>query len=737
MKFLAPLSILLALTSMVSADFADPVWRYTLKKPAANWEQPGFDDSAWKEGYGGFGERSTPNARISTDWTTKVIWLRRTVEMENVPAKPAIYIYHDEDAEIYLNGRKIAEFKGFKGEYFVHPIDAQAVKVGKNVLAVHCRQTTGGQAIDVHLIDADNVPKLPEPKQAEHPFQSELITEWGAKVTAENAWREYPRPQLVRDNWTNLNGHWDYAITPKDAGRPSQWDGKILVPFAVESKLSGVQRLLHNNMALWYSRALDSKPVKGKRTILNIEACDYHTDVWVNNTLVGSHTGGNTPFSFDITGALTSGENKLILRVEDSTDGFQLRGKQVRNPHGIFYTQVSGIWGSVWTEEVPDDYLEHLTIITSNDGTVSIKLHGIDSAASVIASLAGKEVGRGEGSGTITVKIPESKLWSPDSPTLYDLAIKVGDDSVKSYVGIREVGRQKDADGHWKFTLNGKPIFHWGPLDQGWWPDGLLTPPSEAAMQWDVDFLKSAGFNMIRKHIKVEPRSFYAYCDKVGMMLWQDQVSGGTNPKWTFLEPNPKDAEWPDEHHQQWMLEYERMISALESHPSIVVWVPFNEAWGQHRTAEVGKWTEKRDPSRLVNIASGGNFWPAGHIVDRHSYPHPSFPFEQNEDGRFDDYIKVVGEFGGHGLPTLGHLWDNSSKNWGYGGLPKDAAEYKERYKESIRILTELKAKGIDGGVYTQTTDVEGEINGLVTYDRKVVKIPAAELKALHELLMK
>jgi hypothetical protein len=732
------LTLLFALTSIARADFADPAWRYTLKKPtAANWQQTGFDDSGWREGFGGFGERSTPNARISTEWTTKNIWLRRTVEMEKIPAKPAIYIYHDEDAQIFLNGKKVAEFKGFKGDYFVHPIEASAVKPGKNLLAVHCSQTTGGQAIDVHLIDADNVPNLPAPKQAEHPFKSDLITEWGAKVTPENAWREYPRPQLVRENWTNLNGLWDYAITPKDAGRPDKWDGKILVPFAVESRLSGVQRLLHNDKALWYNRALDPKPVAGKRTILNFEACDYHTDVWVNNTQVGSHTGGNTPFSFDVTSALTSGDNQLYVRVEDSTDGFQLRGKQVANPHGIFYTQVSGLWGTVWTEEVSADYLQHLTIKTNTDGTVSIQLHGTGSAATVVASLGGKEVARGEGSGTVIVKIPEPKLWSPDSPALYDLAIKVGEDSVKSYIGIREVGRQKGADGHWRFTLNGKPIFHWGPLDQGWWPDGLLTPPSEDAMRWDVDYLKAAGFNMIRKHIKVEPRSFYAYCDKIGMMLWQDQVSGGPSPKWTFLEPDPKDADWPDEHHQQWMLEYERMISALESHPSIVVWVPFNEAWGQHRTVEVGKWTEKRDPSRLVNIASGGNFWQAGHIVDRHSYPHPSFPFDQNGGGRFDDYIKVVGEFGGHGLPTPDHLWDNSSKNWGYGGLPKDAAEYKERYLESIRILTELKTQGIDGGVYTQTTDVEGEINGLVTYDRKVIKIPASELKALHEPLLK
>ena len=337
----------------------------------------------------------------------------------------------------------------------------------------------------------------------------------------------------------------------------------------------------------------------------------------------------------------------------------------------------------------------------------------------------------------MTLKVTEPKLWSPDSPTLYDLSITSGADTVKSYVGIREVGRIKDADGHWRFTLNGEVLFHWGPLDQGWWPDGLLTPPSDAGMRWDVDYLKAAGFNMIRKHIKVEPRRFYSYCDQVGMLVWQDHVAGFPNPKWTRLQPDPEDANWPEDAHQQWMVELDRMITELESHPSIAVWVPFNEAWGQHRTVEVGKWTMKRDPSRLVNIASGGNFWPVGDIVDHHEYPHPGFPFNLDTNGRFDDFIKVVGEFGGHGLPTPDHLWDNSTRNWGYGGLPKDAAEYKERYRESIRRLVELKAEGIAAGVYTQTTDVEGEINGLVSYDRKRIKIPAEELKSLHGPLTK
>ena len=280
------------------------------------------------------------------------------------------------------------------------------------------------------------------------------------------------------------------------------------------------------------------------------------------------------------------------------------------------------------------------------------------------------------------VTVPDAKLWSPESPHLYDIEVTLLSDSgealdqVTTYAGIRDVGKVKDANGHWRFTLNGETIFHWGPLDQGWWPDGLLTPPSDEAMLFDIEWLKAAGFNMIRKHIKVEPRRYYYHCDRLGMMVWQDQVSGGVGrgqgwPEWTRLKPNPVDAKWPPKQHQQYMAELEEMIGSLESHPSIVCWVPFNEAWGQHQTVEVGQWTSKRDPSRLVNVASGGNFWPAGDIVDHHQYPHPGFPFDLNTNGRFDDYIKVVGEFGGHGFPAQGHLWDANTRNWGYGGLPK------------------------------------------------------------------
>jgi len=584
------------------------------------------------------------------------------------------------------------------------------------------------------------------------PVTGKIMTRWAKDVKPGKVWKEYPRPQFERDDWENLNGLWDYAITAKDAEKPAEWSGKIMVPFAIESALSGVGKMLEPEQTLWYQRTINPKPKKGNRTLLNFEAVDYQTTVWVNGKQVGEHTGGNTPFSFDITDALKSGANELVIRVWDATSGSQLRGKQTLDPKGIWYTRVSGIWQTVWLEEVPARHLDEVKISTAiapGAITVEPKLGGEAVAGEkvrITASFKGKKVATTEGSGTLKLAITEAKLWSPAHPNLYDLSIELLDakgkvvDSVKSYAGIREIGKKEDANGNLRFTLNGEEIFHWGPLDQGWWPDGLLTPPSDEAMCYDIDFLKSAGFNMIRKHIKVEPRRYYAHCDRVGMMLWQDQVSGGSggrggeslSPKWTRMQPNPTDATWPDADHDQWMRELKAMMDELQNEPCIVVWVPFNEAWGQHRTVEVGQWMMGYDPSRHINIASGGNFWPAGHIADQHKYPDPGFPFDQT---RYKDYVKVVGEFGGHGWPVQGHLWNPEMRNWGYGGMPKTIEEYQARYVKSLDVLTELKAKGISAGVYTQTTDVEGELNGLMTYDREVIKIPAAKLAELHRRL--
>ena len=576
------------------------------------------------------------------------------------------------------------------------------------------------------------------------PVPDKMMTTWGRAVQPDNAWREYPRPQFERAAWQNLNGLWDYAITAQDSSQPTAWSGKILVPYALESTLSGVGQVLAPEQALWYRQTLRRSPKAGRRTLLNFEAVDYHSTVWVNGVSVGEHIGGNTPFSFDITAALKSGDNEIVVRALDATGGTQLRGKQVIEPKGIWYTRVSGIWQTVWLEEVPARHIADVKLATAiRPATITVAPRlagpaGPGEKVRVTALLGQKKVAAAEGSGEVKLAISNAQLWSPAHPSLYDLMIELLDaqgrvvDSVKSYAGLREVGRKRDTQGHLRFTLNGEEIFHWGPLDQGWWPDGLLTPPSDAAMRFDVDFLKQAGFNMIRKHIKVEPRRFYYHCDRVGMMLWQDQVSARKSPKWTRMAPNPAEADWTEAEHAQFMTELQAMMDELHNQPCIVVWVPFNEAWGQHRTMDVGKWTVAYDPTRLVNIASGGNFWPVGHIADDHKYPNPGFILE---DARFADYVKVVGEFGGHGWPVEGHLWTVGAKNWGYGGLPKDQAEYLARYEKSLDMLVELKAKGIAAGVYTQTTDVEGEINGLVTYDRQVIKTPAGKLAELHRRL--
>lgn len=723
-------------------------WKYLLRKPVEGWEKESFDASDWLQGNGGFGEADTPGARIGTVWTTNDIWLRKSFELKSVPEKPALLIHHDDDAQVYINGKRVASLSRWTTKYEIVPIseaDKGALKIGLNVLAVHCHQDAGGQFIDVHVIDASQVPELPAAKRSTKPYVSELITKWGAELKPENVWTEYPRPQMQRSDWTNLNGSWDYAVTSDvEKQTPKTWNGKILVPFCLESKLGGVGRLLLENEALWYRRVFTVSPSNDRRTLLHFEAVDYACEAFVNGKSVGKHIGGHTPFSFDVSEVVKPGDNELLVRVEDDTERYQLRGKQVVIARGIWYTQVSGIWQTVWLESVPRNYIENIKISTdAARGSITVRTNTVGNSkrVNVIAKDGGTQVATAIGDASnITLTVANAKLWSPDSPHLYDLEIRLLDDAnreldrVTSYAGIRTVGKTLSTDGHLRFTLNGKEIFHWGPLDQGWWPDGLLTPPSDEAMKFDIEFLKAAGFNMIRKHIKVEPRRYYYYCDKLGMMMWQDQVSAGHNPKWTRLDPNPVDANWPDAEHQQFMLELDRMIDNLENHPCIVVWVPFNEAWGQHKTMEVGQWTVKRDSSRLVNIASGGNFWPVGDVVDHHNYPHPEYPFNESRDKGF---IKVMGEFGGHGYPVKNHMWKEDNRIWGYGGLPKSEAEFLERYATSIEKLDALRRKGIAAGVYTQTTDVEAEINGLMTYDRKVIKIPASDLAKMHSVLFK
>jgi len=588
---------------------------------------------------------------------------------------------------------------------------------------------------------ADGV--APPPAPASHP----MLTPWAATVTPANAWPEHPNPSRVRASWRSLNGLWHYAVT-KSGSDQSIASGQILVPFCLESALSGVGRPLDPDEVLWYRRDFESGAKVPGHTLLHFEAADYDTTVWVNDTQVGTHRGGNTPFTFDITAALTPGPNHLKVRVTDATDApgsFQLLGKQTLRPRGIRYTRVSGLWQTVWLEEVPERYLADLRVSTHLRPAAIV----LDTALAgpavagetrrLVARFHGQVVAQATGSGRIELAIPGAQLWSPAHPNLYDLEITLLDargqvlDTVTSYAGIREVGTVRDPDGHLRFTLNGEVIFHFGTLDQGWWPDGLLTPPSDEAMAWDLHFLKDAGFNMLRKHVKIEPRRYYYACDRIGLLVWQDQPSGGPKPKWTRLVPNPADADWPDAAHDQWMNEFREMVDTLRHFPSIVVWIPFNEAWGQHRSAEVGRAAVAYDPTRLVDLASGGNFWPVGQIADQHSYPDPAFPLT---DDRFQDYVKVVGEFGGHGWPETGHLWSSDpTRQKAYGNMPKSRDEWFARYTRTLGLLAGLKAQGVAGAVYTQTTDVEDEINGLVTYDRRVTKATPAALSEVHRQL--
>ncbi len=730
--------------------------RYSTHQPTEGWEKTEFDHSNWKRGFGGFGRYDTVGGRVATLWKTPDIWIRKSIELKERIESPALLIFHDDDTKVYINGVLVADLQRYTTSYRVITLDQKAtdaLKLGPNLIAAHCHQTGGGQFIDVHLVDKKNVPTLPETYRPEQPYKSDLTTPWGENVTHEEVWAEYPRPLVKRPQWQSLNGEWKYCITSDDQQAvPTAWDGKILVPYPLESKLSGVGRLLHPDQSLWYSREFEASPEVGKRFILNFEAVDYRCKVYVNEVEIGSHIGGNIPFSFDATDVIKLGTNTLVVRVEDDTEAYQLRGKQALRPQGVWYTRVSGIWQSVWTEKVSETHIKDIKI-TSNaeQGSISIRPVVSNKTGTQQTKVVVKDQDRVIAQVTspnevIEVVIDEAKLWSPDSPHLYELQITLMDESgvvldqIESYAGIRTVGKTRDSEGNLRFTLNGETLFHWGTLDQGWWPDGLLTPPSDEAMQFEINWLKQAGYNMIRKHIKVEPRRYYYHCDRIGMMVWQDQVSGGIGrnkgwPAWSRLNPNPVDAKWPDKYHLQFMAEFEGMVDLLESQPSIVCWVPFNEAWGQHMTEKVGNWIVKRDPTRLVNIASGGNFWPIGDVVDAHKYPHPDFPFSQGNNGRFDNYVKVVGEFGGHGYPVEKHLWDPDQGNWGYGGLPKDMDEYRQRYESSINKLNELRQSGIAGAVYTQTTDVEGEINGLMTYDRKIYKIDPNDLANIHEVL--
>jgi beta-galactosidase/beta-glucuronidase len=543
---------------------------------------------------------------------------------------------------------------------------------------------------------------------------------------------------LARPQWTNLNGLWEYAIVPKDAARPASFEGSILVPYPVESALSGVKRPLTPDERLWYRRTFQASDLKGQRLLLHFGAVDWRAEVFVNGQRVGEHEGGYDPFTFDITAAIKAGaENQEIaVSVWDPSDsGLQPRGKQVLNSGSIWYTAVSGIWQTVWLEAVPAAYITGISLTPDVDGR-RLRLSVHSSAAgefTAAATLRGKVVGRVAGTTERDTAIPLSalELWSPDTPVLYDLEVtlKTGD-SVKSYFGMRKIEVRQDAAGVNRLFLNHKPQFMIGPLDQGWWPDGLYTAATDEAIRFDIETLKKLGFNMMRKHVKVEPARYYYWCDKLGLMVWQDMPSAMTRSRDTSVRKgSPGDATFPPAAEAGFQHELLALIRNLENAPSVIAWVPFNEGWGQHATDEILRMVKAMDPSRLVDGPSGWEDRGYGDMKDLHDYPGPKMlPV-------MPDRASVLGEFGGLGFPVEGHLWWTDKRNWGYRTFA-DRAALQAAYEDLMAKLRPLVEQGLSAAIYTQTSDVEGEVNGLMTYDRKVLKLDAAKLAELHRSLI-
>jgi hypothetical protein len=563
-----------------------------------------------------------------------------------------------------------------------------------------------------------------------------IQSRWAKDVSPTNALKEYPRPQMVRANWTNLNGLWDYAITAKDVAKPVSYEGRILVPYPLESALSGVKKALLPSQNLWYKRVFDRPKLKaGEKVKLNFGAVDWQATVFINGTQVGEHTGGYTEFSFDITAALKEGRNEVVVKVFDPTDqGIGPHGKQVLNPANIYYTPTSGIWQTVWMEVVPAENIEQLVMTPDIDKGV-LRLTGTFPAGYAVEATAldgGVVVGKMTGNAGTELVIPvkNAKLWSPGSPFLYDVVVRIKkgnavEDEVRSYFGMRKISVSKDDKGLDRIMLNNKPYYNLGTLDQGFWPEGLYTAPTDEALAFDIKAIKAMGFNTIRKHIKVEPARWYYHADKLGMLVWQDMV----NPNQGLPEGSKKEFEY----------ESFEILKQLHNYPSITTWVLFNEKWGQYDQERLTKWIKETDPSRILNGHSGEllyvneqlrspspNAYVAADMTDVHAYPDPMNSIKQ--DGK----AQVCGEFGGIGVFIPDHQWLTGSA-WGY--IQEKPAALKAKYTIMQQHLELFRNEGMSGSIYTQPFDVEGEQNGLMTYDREVVKIPFAELRKIHSRL--
>jgi hypothetical protein len=569
------------------------------------------------------------------------------------------------------------------------------------------------------------------------PANGPLMTRWAMRISPNNVHPEYPRPQMVRKSWENLNGLWDYSIVHKDQPKPDTFDGQILVPFPAESALSGVMKPVGQDNRLWYRRTFRvPRTWQGQLVLLHFGAVDFDTTVWVNGTQVGTHLGGYDSFYFDITDAIKEiPEQEIVVSVWDPTDaGTQPRGKQVSKPGGIWYTAVTGIWQTVWAEPVPQAYIKSLKITPDVDNkTVSITAEcsepgGYSVEAETKVGWFSKVKNKGNAGQEIILSFKKPKLWSPDSPSLYDVTVTLRDDKgkkvdvVSSYFGLRKIEVKKDTKGVDRLFLNNEPLFQFGPLDQGWWPDGLYTAPSDAALSYDIEVLKKLGCNMLRKHVKIEPARFYYWCDKLGLMVWQDMPSGDK-----YIGGRDPDIQRSSESAKEFETELTEMITNHYNHPCIVIWVPYNEGWGQWDTPRIVELIKKLDPTRLVDNASGWTDRGVGDVHDIHSYPGPAMP--PLEEKR----AAVLGEFGGLGLPVEGHTWQQE-KSWGYRKF-KTREDLTDAYVTLIDNLRPLIGDGLSAAVYTQTTDVEVEVNGLMTYDREMIKMDVKKVTAANKRL--
>ncbi|WP_367772447.1 sugar-binding domain-containing protein [Flavobacterium sp. WC2421] len=572
------------------------------------------------------------------------------------------------------------------------------------------------------------------------PAGEKIKTVWASKVEPNHVLPEYPRPIMERKEWKNLNGLWNYAILEVGKAAPEKYDGQILVPFAVESSLSGVMKDVGAKNELWYNTSFTIESNwKGQNILLHFGSVDWRTEVWLNGVKIGSHTGGYTPFSFDITPFITGKTQQLTVKVWDpSNEGPQPRGKQVRSPEGIWYTPVTGIWQTVWIEPVNKKNITTIRTTPNIDQNVinikpevagasygdliEVTVYEDSKALVTVKASAGEN---------IEIVLNNPKLWSPESPFLYKTNVKLISnrkmvDEVKSYFAMRKIGSKRDSNGVLRMQLNNKDYFQYGPLDQGWWPDGLYTAPTDEALKYDIVKTKELGFNMIRKHVKVEPDRWYTHCDEIGILVWQDMPSGDEQPIWQnkkYFEGN--ELQRTPKSEEIYKKEWKEIMDHLYSYPSIVVWVPFNEAWGQFKTVEITDWTKNHDPSRLVNSSSGGNHFQTGDILDLHNYPGPELYLY---DAR---RVTVLGEYGGIGLPVEGHLW-RANDNWGYVKF-KNNAEVTNEYIKYATELKKLVKTGFSAAVYTQTTDVEGEVNGFMTYDRKVDKMDFEKVSTINK----